>query len=68
MMLFSPTTLSFYDDRIHDDIPHDVVTVTDDRFRECLAARVQNKKIIPDSNGYPIAIDANDPPESLKNG
>lgn len=57
MILFSPTTHSFYDDRIHSDVPNDVVTVTEDRFRECLDARAQNKVIVPDNNGHPVAID-----------
>lgn len=55
--LFSPSTCSFYDDRIHAEIPDDVVIITEDRFHECLSARAQNKVIVPDSNGQPIAVE-----------
>lgn len=54
--LFSPSTRSFYDDRIHVDIPDDVVTVNEDTFRECLAARTQGMVIVPDETGYPVAV------------
>lgn len=56
-MFFSPSTCLFYPIKKHQAVPSDVVEVSDETFRECLAAREQNKLIVPDANGRPVAID-----------
>lgn len=57
-MYYSKTTGGFYDAVIHgDNIPYDAVEITSAIYASLLADQSSGKQIIPDENGYPIAID-----------
>lgn len=54
---FSQSTLGFYDDKIHAQMPDDVVEITDDKHREIMTSQSDGKVISADQDGNPIAID-----------
>lgn len=58
MKYYSKSTGSFYDDEINgDDIPQDVVEITDDTWMELLNGQAEGKIITADENGYPVLTD-----------
>ena len=58
MKYYSKNTGGFYDDEIHgDDIPADVVEITDDTWMELLNGQAEGKIISADENGYPVLTD-----------
>ena len=62
MKYYSKNTGGFYDDEIHgDDIPADVVEITDDTWMELLNGQAEGKIISADENGYPV-LTASPPP------
>lgn len=63
-MKFSKETGGFYLPAIHGaDIPADAVEITAAHHAELLAAQSAGKRIAPDINGYPVAVDP--PPPTL---
>lgn len=62
-MFYSKGTGGFYDKEIHANIPADAVEITESYHAELLAAQASGKRIEPDVNGYPIAVDP--PPPTL---
>lgn len=58
MIGYSATTGGFYSPSIHgNNVPKDVVQIMDDRHKELLAQQSQGLQLVPDDNGYPIAVD-----------
>lgn len=63
-MLYAASTGGFYAREIHGDaIPADAVAITRDEHAALLAAQSQGKRIQPDANDYPVAVDP--PPPTL---
>ncbi len=62
-MFYSKATGGFYDDRIHGTRPVDAVEITAAHHAELLAAQSSGKRIEPDVNGYPVAVEP--PPLTL---
>lgn len=57
-MLYSPSTNGFYLTEIHgNNIPNDVVEITQNQHSQLLEAQSQGKIIQPDENGFPVAVD-----------
>lgn len=54
-VFFSPSSLGFFDDAVHDVLPDDAVPISADRHRELLAAQASGATITADSNGKPRA-------------
>ncbi|MDW7796076.1 tail fiber assembly protein [Morganella morganii] len=58
MKYYSNETNGFYDSEINgDDIPQDVVEITDETWMELLSGQEEGKVISADENGYPVLID-----------
>jgi hypothetical protein len=53
---YSKTTNGFYDSDINEDMPSDVVDVTDADYAELFSAQALGKTIQADSNGNPKAV------------
>ncbi|GAB6176170.1 hypothetical protein JCM16814_10610 [Desulfobaculum senezii] len=63
-MQYSATTNSFYSHCLHgDNIPNDAVNVTDEEYYALRNAQSRGKRIQPDVNGRPVAVDPPPPPE-----
>lgn len=63
-MFYSKTTGGFYTAEIHgSNIPVDAVEITNADHAALLAAQSAGKRIEPDINGYPVAVDP--PPPTL---
>ncbi len=57
MIYYSKTTKGFYNQEIHGtNIPPDCVRITNEQHVYLLNEQSQGKQIVPDTNGYPIAI------------
>ena len=57
MIYYSKTTKGFYCEEIHGtNIPSDCVQITKELHTTLLNEQSQGKQIVPDENGYPIAI------------
>lgn len=57
MIYYSKTTRGFYCKEIHGtNIPSDAVQITNERQANLMNEQSQGKQIVPDENGYPIAI------------
>jgi len=57
MIYYSKTTKGFYCDEIHGtNIPSDCVQITKEQHTNLLNEQSQGKQIVPDKDGYPIAI------------
>lgn len=57
MIYYSKTTKGFYCEEIHrTNIPSDRVQITKEQHANLLNEQSQGKQIVPDENGYPIAI------------
>ena len=57
MNYYSKTTKGFYCEEIHGtNIPSDAVQITKEQHTNLLNEQSQGKQIVPDENGYPIAI------------
>ena len=57
MIYYSKTTKGFYCEEIHGtNIPSDSVQITKEQHVNLLNEQSQGKQIVPDDNGYPIAI------------
>lgn len=57
-MFYSKTTNGFYDPEIHgDNIPSDAVEITKEHHAALLQAQSQGKRIQPDADGFPVAVD-----------
>ena len=57
MIYYSKTTKGFYCTEIHGtNIPSDCVQITKEQHTNLLNEQSQGKQIVPDENGYPIAI------------
>lgn len=58
-MFYSPSTRGFYDRSIHgDNIPEDVVEITDEMHEFLIAGQSSGKRISSDDSGFPILVDA----------
>lgn len=63
-MFYSKSTGGFYAAAVHGDkIPADAVEITGDDHAALLAAQSSGKRIQPDANGHPVAVDP--PPPTL---
>lgn len=58
MYHFSPSTLGFYVDGVHIDMPSDVNPVTTARYDEIYAGLSIGKRLAADGNGQPVLLDA----------
>lgn len=57
MIYYSKITKGFYSDEIHGtNIPSDRIAILEETWRNLLNEQSQGKQIVPDENGYPIAI------------
>ena len=57
MIYYSKITKGFYLTEIHGtNIPSDAVQITKEQHRTLLNEQCNGKQIVPDENGYPIAI------------
>ena len=57
MIYYSKTTKGFYCEEIHGtNIPSDRVQITNEQHENLLNEQSNGKQIVPDKNGYPIAI------------
>lgn len=57
-MLYSKSTGGFYRHDIHgENIPEDVVDITDEEHAALLEGQSQGKRIVADENGYPVLVD-----------
>lgn len=57
MIYYSKTTKGFYCEEIHGtNIPSDCVQITNEQHASLMNEQSQGKQIVPDKNGYPIAI------------
>lgn len=56
-MLYSPSTGGFYLPKVHKEIPSDVVEVSAARHAELLEQNAAGKRIVPDEDGFPVAVD-----------
>lgn len=57
-MLFSKSTLGFYDPKIHGkDVPHDCVEITKERHIELITGQSSGMVISSDENGAPVLLD-----------
>src|SRR5574343_150406 len=56
-MLYSSSNNAFYTKEIHNDIPSDVVEITDAIWIDLLDAQSKGKMITSDKNGFPISVD-----------
>lgn len=65
MKLYSASTGGFYSPEIHgENMPADVVEITDELHAELLAAQATGKRIVPGPDGYPVAADQAQPTAS----
>lgn len=63
-MRYSKSTKGFYDVSVHGpNIPPDAVEITAEEHSALLAAQSAGKRIEPDADGYPVAVDL--PPPTL---
>lgn len=60
---YSKTTKGFYSPDINNEMPDDVVELTDEKWFELINS---GKEIKPDENGFPIAVDYEPNEEELK--
>lgn len=67
-MFYSAQTCGFYTRSIHGvNIPPDAVEITDTEHQDLLAGQSAGKRIVADSNGYPMLADPPPPtPEQLE--
>ncbi len=57
-MFYSPQTQGFYSSEIHgEDMPADVVEITEERHVELLEGQAAGQRIIPGDDGYPVLAD-----------
>lgn len=57
-MFYSKSTNGFYDLSLHgNNMPLDVVEITDQVYNDLLTAQSLNKSIVGDDSGYPILVD-----------
>lgn len=57
-MFYSALTNGFYDSQIHgQNMPEDAIEISDELYKKVLEEELQGKKIIPDENGSPIAVE-----------
>lgn len=64
-MFYSASTSGFYTPSIHGaSIPVDAVEITAAYHAELLAAQSAGKRIVPDVNGYPVAVDPPPPTDA----
>lgn len=58
MLYFSKSTRGFYESEIHgENMPVDVVEITEDQHADLLKAQSQGQAITSDANGNPITVD-----------
>ena len=63
-MRYSKSTGGFYDTAIHgENIPADAVEISNEQHAALLEAQSQGKRIQPDADGFPVAVEP--PPPSL---
>ena len=57
MYYYSKTTTGFYKPEIHgNSIPSDAVEISDETYRSLFTQQAEGKQIVPNDDGYPIAI------------
>jgi hypothetical protein len=58
MHYYSKTTMGFYDPEVNSIIPEDAVLVADSDYLALFSVPAGvSKKIVPNSDGYPILVD-----------
>jgi len=63
-MYYSKSTRGFYDSRVHNTLPSDVVEITSDMHNEILEGAAQGYKISTSADGKPFLLPT-DPAETL---
>lgn len=65
-MKYSKSTKGFYTSQIHApaQIPADAVDITDVEYSTIMAGQSAGKRIQPDANGYPVAVDPPPPTDA----
>lgn len=64
-MLYAKSTGGFYSVKIHGPgIPADAVEITSEEHAALLAAQSAGRRIQPDANGYPVAVDPPPPTDA----
>lgn len=58
--MFSPTTVGFYDLRVHprDLIPEDAIEITEEAYEALLDGQAVGQTIVPDATGNPVLVEA----------
>lgn len=57
MIYYSKTTKGFYHDELHGkNMPLDAIKITKELYDNLFIEQSKGKRIVPDENGYPIAI------------
>lgn len=55
---YSKSTGGFYSTEIHgEDMPADVVEITEEHYADLLAGQAAGKRIVPGPDGYPVLAD-----------
>lgn len=54
---YSKTTKGFYTDTIHETIPNDCVSITEDDWIKLIEGQCSGKEIVSDENGFPVLAD-----------
>ena len=61
-MFYSASKGGFYSREIHgDNMPEDVIDITDDEYAALLSGQSDGKTIAPDASGFPILVDPPSP-------
>lgn len=61
-ILFSASTLAFYDSGFNSQIPDDAIEITREEHTALLGGQSEGKNIVADENGYPALIDPSPAP------
>ena len=61
-MFYSKSSGGFYSPDIHDEMPADVVTISDEEWTALLDGQTTGKVITADADGYPKLADPPPPP------
>jgi hypothetical protein len=54
---YSKSTYGFYNDSIHNSIPDDAVSISEETYNKLLNEQSAGKRILPNLNGFPEAFE-----------
>lgn len=60
-MFYSKTTGGFYHHDINEEMPIDIINVTNDDYQTLIDGQQHGKTITANENGYPILVDPEEP-------